>query len=200
MTPDPPTFTTRLLTKDTLADFERLFETRPAPDAFDCWCLFNHGTGPYPAEGRPSSEAAQESANRMQRQTLVERGLSHGVLVYVGEEPVGWCQFGPADELPRLDESANYRDATGGQGPRPAWRITCFTVDKRYRGQGVARTALQAALEAIRTNGGGLVEAYPAVGWDVPTQYMGTPSLFEKAGFEVVAPLGTSNVVMRKSL
>lgn len=183
-----------------MSDFERLFETRPAPDAFDCWCLFNHGTGPYPPEDRPSSTGAQEAANRLQRRTLVERGLSHGVLVYLGEEPVGWCQFGPADELPRLDESANYRKASGGRGPRPAWRITCFTVDKRYRGQGVARTALQAALEAIRTTGGGLVEAYPAVGWEAPTQYMGTPSLFEKAGFEVVAPLGTSNLVMRKTV
>ncbi len=181
-------------------DFERLFETRPAPDAFDCWCLFNHGIGPFPPEDRPPSQEAWVAANRLQRRALVERGLSHGVLVYVGDEPVGWCQFGPAEELPRFDASANYREATGGRGPRPAWRITCFTVDKRYRGQGVARTALQAALDAIRMSGGGVVEAYPATRWDTPGQYMGSRAMFEKEGFEVVAPFGTDNLVMRKML
>ncbi len=200
MTPDPPTLTTRLLTKDNLRDFERLFETRPAPDAFDCWCLFNHGTGPYPPVDRSSSQASREAANRWQRRTLVERGLSHGILVYAGEEPVGWCQFGPAEELPRFDESANYRAATEGRGPRPGWRITCFTVDKRYRGLGVARTALQAALETIHANRGGLVEAYPATRWDTPGQYMGSRAMFEKEGFQVVAPFGTDNLVMRKML
>lgn len=199
MTPDPPTLTIRSLTKDTLLDFERLFETRPSPDAFDCWCLYHHGHGPPVPEGRPSSAEAQE-ANRKERRTRVEGGLAHGILVYAGDEPVGWCQFGPVDELPRFDENPKYRKATVGRGPRPVWRITCFTVDKRYRGQGVARTALQAALDAIRANGGGLVEAYPVARWDAPAQYLGTRSMFEKAGFEVVAPFGTSNLVMRKTL
>lgn len=200
MTPDPPTLTTRSLTKDTLLDFERFFETRPAPEAFDCWCLYHHGHGPPVPEVRPLSTEALEAANRKDRRTLVERGLAHGILVYAGEEPVGWCQFGPVEELPRFDENPKYREATAGRGPRPVWRITCFTVDARYRGQGVARTALQAALDAIRANGGGLVEAYPATRSDAPGLYLGTRSMFEKAGFEAVAPFGTGNLVMRKTL
>lgn len=200
MTPGPPTLTTRLLTKDTLVDFERLFETRPAPDAFDCWCLYHHGSGPSPQEGPLPSSEAQGPTNREQRRTLVEQGLAHGILVYAGDVPVGWCQFGPVGELPRFDENPKYRTATAGRGPPPVWRITCFTVDARYRGQGVARTALQAALDVMRAKGGGLVEAYPADRWDAPAQYLGTRSMFEKAGFELVAPFGESNLVMRKTL
>ena len=200
MTLEPPSLTTRSLTKETLLDFERLFESRPAPEAFDCWCLYHHRHGPPAPEGGRSSPEEQEATNREERRTLVERSLAHGILVYAGNEPVGWCQFGPVEELPRFDENPKYREATAGRGSRPVWRITCFTVDARYRGQGVARTALQAALDAIRAAGGGLVEAYPATRSDAPGLYLGTRSMFEKAGIEVVAPFGTANLVMRKTL
>jgi len=33
---------------------------------------------------------------------------------------------------------------------RRLWRITCFIVDRKYRKRGVAKTALKAALEAIK--------------------------------------------------
>jgi len=45
------------------------------------------------------------------------------------------------------------------------WRVTCFVVDPRYRRQGVAGLALRAALDAIRRQGGGIVEAYPVACW-----------------------------------
>ncbi len=197
---DAPSFTTRPLSPDTLPDFERLFETRPAPEAFACWCLYHHGVGPDDPAEPQEAEEVPDAAKRQERRALVAHGLAHGILVYAGDAPVGWCQFGRAEELPRFDGNPKYREATAGRETRPVWRITCFTVDKRYRGQGVARTALQAALDAIRANGGGLVEAYPVVRWDAPAQYLGTRSMFENAGFEAVAPFGTNNLVMRKTL
>ncbi len=197
---EPPSLTTRPLTPDTLPDFERLFESRPAREALTCWCLYHHGIGPDNPEEPSGSEDRPSPEKRLARQALVERGLAHGILVYAGDEPVGWCQFGRSEELPRFDGNPKYREATAGRDPRPVWRITCFTVDPRFRGQGVARTALDAALDAIRANGGGLVEAYPVVRWDAPAQYLGPRSMFEKAGFEAVAPFGTNNLVMRKTL
>jgi len=80
------------------------------------------------------------------------------------------------------------------------WRITCFVVDKKYRERGVASAALKAALEAIRSKGGGLVEAYPIIRWGAYREYLGTVSMFQKEGFKIVAPFGKSNVVMRRKL
>ena len=67
--------------------------------------------------------------------------------------------------------------------------------------------ALKAALEAIRKRGGGLVEAYPIVPDSsvhetrLPTgNHFGTVSMFRKQGFEVVAPLGSTNVLMRRTV
>ncbi len=197
---EPSSLTTRPLTPDTLPDFERLFETRPAPEALTCWCLYHHGIGPDIPEEPSGSDEVPDSAKRLERRALVERDRAHGILVYAGDEPVGWCQFGRAEELPRFDRNPKYREATAGREDRPAWRITCFTVDPRFRGHGVARTALEAALDAIRARGGGLVEAYPVVRWDAPAQYLGTRSMFERAGFAAVAPFGTHNLVMRKTL
>jgi GNAT superfamily N-acetyltransferase len=43
------------------------------------------------------------------------------------------------------------------------WRIQCFYVDRRHRGQGVARAALEGAVEQIAGLGGGPVETISGV-------------------------------------
>jgi len=71
--------------------------------------------------------------------------------------------------------------------PRPDWRITCFCVDKKHRGQGIARAALEGALGQITAAGGGLVEAIPEVtaGREAPGRFLfsATVELFEQYGF-----------------
>lgn len=52
---------------------------------------------------------------------------------------VGWCQFGPAAELPRIKNRRAYEQ---GLVMPPDWRITCFFVDKAYRRSGVASVAM----------------------------------------------------------
>jgi GNAT superfamily N-acetyltransferase len=135
--------------------------------------------------------------NRRQKRALVEMGRSHGILVYLGGKPVVWCQYGPREELPRIDSDSKYRLPAAGDA-RKLWRITCFVVDKRHRKRGVATAALKAALTAIRDQGGGLVEAYPMRGFGSYRNWFGTVSMFRKEGFKVAAPFGKSNVVMRR--
>jgi ribosomal protein S18 acetylase RimI-like enzyme len=143
--------------------------------------------------------------NRQQKERLVKNGRAHGVIVYANRESVGWCQYGPREELPRMDNARNYRNLAPKDEKERLWRITCFVVDKNYRKSGVASTALEAALESIRKKGGGLVEAIPVRETDQGPGYMytGTVSMFEKMGFKVVGPFGTgrtSTVVMRRTI
>jgi GNAT superfamily N-acetyltransferase len=138
--------------------------------------------------------------NQAEKRALVEAGRAHGILVYDDSEPIGWCQFGPAEELPlpgaiRLDR----RIPPLGAGVR--WRITCFVTVVRRRRRGVASTALRSALEAIRERGGGLVEAYPTLTPHNPNwTHAGTMSLFEREGFAIVARPSEKYVVMQREV
>jgi len=158
-----------------------------------------------PENTRSRTRAEREVRNRRQKETLVKNGRAHGVIVYPNREPVGWCQYGPREELPRVDHSRNYRSLAPTGEKEKLWRITCFVVDKNYRKSGVASTALKAALESIRNKGGGLVEAISVSRTDQGPGYMytGTVSMFQKAGFKTVGPFGTgrtTTVVMRRTI
>jgi len=199
MAPDASEFSTRELTKATLPDFERLFEKHPAPGAYMCWCLYHHGVRYWAVSKGPQARAKKAARNRRQKRELVETGRSHGILVYSNGDPVGWCQYGSREELPRFDKRSTQGLAAKSDMKR-LWRITCFVVDTKYRRRGVASFALKAALEAIRKKGGGLVEAYPIVRWEAYTKYLGTVAMFQKEGFKVAAQFGNSNVVMRRRI
>lgn len=100
---------------------------------------------------------------------LVENGQAHGILVYAEDDPVGWCHFGRADELP-VPGAESVPDTTYARDPSTEWVITCFTTRMDHRRQGVATTALAAAVASIRRQGGGWVEAVPmAFPYDDPT-------------------------------
>lgn len=202
METNKPAYTTRELSKQTWPDFEKLFSQGNGWDF--CWCMHFQRPRSLPKNERLHSRAERGARNRQEKRELLARGGSHGILVYAKGEPVGWCQYGPQEELSRIDSSRKYRGLALEGGAERLWRITCFVVDKRHRKRGVASAALRAALKAIRNKGGGLVEAYPVARWEgsafgnVSTH--GTVSMFEKEGFQAVAPVGSSNVLMRRTV
>lgn len=129
--------------------------------------------------------------NRTEKEARVRAGRAHAALVYDAFACIGWCQFGPTDELPRIKRQRAYREDAS---ERPDWRITCFFVDKDYRRHGVASAALQGAMREIARLGGGTVESFPEAveGRSVAGSFLhnGTVSMFERHGFKRVRPLG----------
>lgn len=198
-------YTTKELSLETWPDFVKLFTRGNGWDF--CCCMHFHRPCSLPKSEWLPTRAERAVRNRRQKRKLVENGRSHGILVYATGEPVGWCQYGPQAELPRIDNSRKYRPLAPKTAER-LWRITCFAVLKPYRKRGVATAALQAALESIRKRGGGLIEAYPITRWQTRAfgneSTHGTATMFEKAGFKAVAPFGatrfSSHVLMRKSV
>jgi len=139
-----------------------------------CWCIGFH------------SDGGQKGINhRAAKEDRVRTGRAHAALVLDADGAAqGWCQYGSPAELPRIKRRREYeKDAP----PRPDWRITCFYVDKKHRGRGVARAALEGALDQIARAGGGLVEAMSEVttGREAPGRflYSATVELFEQYGF-----------------
>ncbi len=189
-------FTIRELSSRTFSDFEKI-----AAKQGGCWCMYYQRAKPIRLK---SSDPEWKKINRKDKRALVEKGQSHAVLVYDNETPVGWCQYGAKEELPRIDAGRGYRKVERPAGAEKLWRITCFFVDRDYRGKGVAKLALNAALESIKKQGGGIVEAYPVVSKKMAAvaewRWFGTPGMFKKEGFKTIAPLGTSGVLMRKTI
>jgi GNAT superfamily N-acetyltransferase len=189
-------FTTKELDLATYHDFEEL-----AFKEGDCWCI--HYQRPKPV-GRGLTTKEWGRINRRDKSALVKQGRSHAILVYDHRKPVGWCQYGPREELPRIDAGRNYKKVGGVGKETNLWRITCFFVDRKYRGKGVSKIALHAALESIREKGGGTVEAYPVVSKKMAAvpewRWFGTPGMFRREGFRAVAPLGTSGLLMRRKV
>lgn len=179
-------FTSRPLNDETWADFALLVEKHNGVWG-GCWCVAFH--------------AKPTGANRETKESLVRAGRAHAALVYDGDRAVGWCQFGPTAELPRIKHRRQYES---GLERTPDWRITCFFVDKDYRGQGVASVALRGALEQIASLGGGIVEAYPEEVVDRKTSsaflYTATITIFERQGFSRQRRLGMHHWVVEKTV
>jgi len=115
-----------------------------------CWCLGFH------EEGRPHGYTPEQ--RRALKETRVREGRAHAALVFDGEPCIGWCQFGPTEELPRIKHQRAYRD---GLRQLPDWRITCFFVGRTHRQRGVADAALAGAWAEVARLGGGTSRATP---------------------------------------
>ena len=193
-------YTTKELSEKTWPDFEQLFETHPGPGAYPCWCMYNHWCGSLDKADKLDSSVQRTLRNHREKRALVETGASHGILIYCQGQPVGWCQYGAAEELPRIESNPRYRMLVREAGTTRLWRITCFVTHRKYRHRGIARRALKAALEAIQNRGGGMVEAYPIRRWGAYAEYRGTLSMFKTEGFKIVAPIGRNNVLVRRAI
>ncbi len=193
----PSRLITKELSPETWTDFEKLFAKYGGVQG-GCWCVFYQRPRPPSRPGLTRAEGGE--ANRRDKEALVRQGRSHGILVYAGAVPIGWCQYGPREELPRIDAGRKYRKLALGNQRGRLWRITCFFVDNEFRRKGVARVALRAALATIRREGGGTVEAYPATHGRAVGIWFGTVAMFEAEGFRKVAAYGRSNILVRRTL
>ena len=189
-------YTTRELSARTFRDFAAL-----AVQQGECWCIFYQRPRPV---GRGLSAGQRSALNRKDKEALVVEKRSHAILVYDGKTPIGWCQYGRRDELPRIDARRTYRETPPADETETLWRITCFFVARSHRGKGIAKFALHAALESIRKQGGRTVEAFPVVSEKMAAvpewRWFGTVGMFRREGFKTVAPLGTSGVLVRKRI
>jgi ribosomal protein S18 acetylase RimI-like enzyme len=153
-----------------------------------------HGLPPAPRRRPYTAED-----NRAAKEDRVRAGTAHAALVYDGDDCVGWCQFGPPAELPRIKHKRSY-DRLSRQPPD--WRITCFFVAKTHRQAGVASAALEGALREIARLGGGTVQSSPEDVTDRSVSssflYNSTVSLFERHGFERTHRLGKNHWLVTK--
>ena len=182
---------TKLLTSETWPDFEILFEKHRGVRG-GCWCTFHQcSSGDY--------NKMTKDERRLYHQSRVIDGQSTGILLYEQHVTIGWCQFGPAKSFEQINRNRAYKALAISEQQDPIWRITCIFVDRDYRRRGLSEQLLIAALNAIRSKGGGIVESFPLVVPQVSgPQYTGSVDLYRRLGFAMVGMVGKSTALMRK--
>jgi hypothetical protein len=180
-------YTIRALDETTWDAFAALVEANNGVFG-GCWCLGFH----------PEDSKHLTPELRCERKhERVRAGTAHAALVFGGDDCLGWCQFGPPDEVPRIKNRAAYEK---GQSTPPDWRIVCHFVGKGHRRQGVASAALAGALDLIADLGGGTVEGYPEDAAAVPAGFLfnGALSTFERLGFTRERKIGKHRWVVTR--
>ena len=166
------------LTEDRWDDLAELFEQGGDPKW--CWCQF------YRVRGLDWSNSSAGD-NRERLATLTRDGPPPGLVGYLDGRAVGWVSLAPRPAYERL----THAKLLAPVDDKPVWSIVCFVVSRTARGQGVAKALLDGAIAWAKSQGATILEAYPSdvKGRKVPAAnlYHGSLSMFEDAGFEVVA-------------
>ncbi len=189
------TWETRPVTPDRFEDFADVVNRTRRVD--HCWCLSHRLTT---AEIERLGDGSRERAMRR----LCEGDHPPGVVTYRDGEPVGWCNIGPRAEITRLARSRLIRPVD----ELPVWSIVCVVVRAGHRREGVTAPLLEGAVAYAASHGAPAVEAYPVDPpgrMDVTMSFVGTKSMFERAGFRVLGTTdavasGMPRLVMRRDL
>lgn len=178
----------RPLTTATWSDLETLFGERGGYGG--CWCMFWRTT-------RAEFSRNQGQGNRSALKDLVEEGVPIGLLAYQGDHPVGWISVAPRHDYGSLNRSPVLRPVDD----QPVWSIVCLLIDRQHRGQRLTVELIRAAIRHVNNHGGRILEAYPTLprGRELApvSSYMGTPSMFEAAGFKLVARPSEARAIYR---
>lgn len=187
---------THPLTAERFDDFADV--VNPNRRATHCWCLSHRlRVREIDALGDGSREVAA-------RALASGAATSFGVVTYRDGVPVGWCHVAPRSEIPRLVASRLIRPVDD----LPVWSIVCLVVRAGHRRQGVTRHLVEGAVAHAASCGAPAVEAHPvdpAGRMDTTMAFVGTRSMFEASGFEVVGRTdavagGLPRLVMRRVL
>ena len=146
---------------------------------------------------RKDWESAKGAGNKRALRGIVEAGERPGILAYDGRAPVGWCAIAPREAYPVLGRSRVLKPVDD----QPVWSVSCLFVLKPFRRQGLSVRLLKEAVSFASRCGARIVEGYPVQ----PTMnktpdpfiWTGTPSAFQRAGFDEVLRRSKTRPIMR---
>ena len=160
-----------------------------------CWCMYYRESGKQTVP--PGKTLREVRKRRLKR--LAAADPPPGLIGYRGATPVGWISLAPRDQYAKLANSPVMKPVDD----RRVWSVICFVVPSEHRHQGVAAAMLEGAKAYARRKGARILEAYPI---DKPGRsnddwmWHGAKSMFDKAGFEVVARRKPHRPIVRLQL
>lgn len=178
------------LSPDTWPLFEALFEKHHGVRG-GCWCAYYlQSSSAFAKTDRQGHKAAHYDVLSRYHQT--------GLLMLKGDIAIGYAQYGLWELFERYKRNRVLRDEP--LPDLPLWRIACLFVDKHQRHQHLVRPMVNAVLDDIASQGGGIVEAFPFEFDKNPDkfQFNGSVPFYRSLGFEKVDHIGRHEVRLRK--
>ena len=168
-----------------------------------CWCQYwRMSAGEYGRYAKGPAWMRQVQLRRERLHHQVGDSPPPGMLAYLGQQMVGWCGFGPRQNMQRLERSRTIPKIDD----RPVWSIVCFFIRPGFRRRRIASRLLQEVVKYAQHSGVAGLEAYPVDHQgkriNANSAYVGTVSMFEAEGFRKVIEsdartAGLSRWVMR---
>jgi GNAT superfamily N-acetyltransferase len=168
---------------DRWADLTAFFEKHGNTNY--CWCM-RWRLKSLQFKQLPSVE------RRNQLASLVQANIPIGVLAYRQSKAVGWCSVAPRETYALLEGSTTLKRIDN----LPTWSVVCFFIHPGLRRQGLPVKLLQAAVSYAISQGAKIIEGYP-VEPDQSYRFMGSPSVFEQAGFHEVGKAKNGRRIVR---
>jgi GNAT superfamily N-acetyltransferase len=179
------------------ADMAVMFAPKD-PQSSVCWCL----SWRLSSQENRSLKGTQR-ADKVRE--LCARPLAPGVLAYIEGEVVGWAGIAPRAELHPFNTSRKIPHLDD----LPVWSLWCIRVRPGFRKRGITPALIDGAVDYARASGAPCVESYPAENdgqrVDLTMAFVGTRSMFERAGFSKAADTdsivgGFPRILMRRML
>ncbi len=162
------------MTPEHSSDWFDFFDNRAFADHEDwqgCYC-----TGPF----TPRLKEYQNTSRKRREYAawLLDKGIMRGYLAFDQGKVVGWCNVNNKSVFSKLkDVQTDEEDVVS---------ITCFMIQKDYRGKGIAQKFLDKIIEDAKTNHKKIIEAYPRLrSKTVFGNFRGPYSMYEKRGFKL---------------
>lgn len=176
------------LTIDSWKDFERLFGERGACGG--CWCM-------YWRLRNKDFENQKGSGNKNSMKKLVKNKEQIGIIMYLDNEPIGWCSVAPRNNFIRLENSRILKPIDD----ELVWSIVCFFIDKGYRRKGYSVKMLKEVIKITKEKGAKILEGYPndpkSDNMPAAFAWTGISSAFVNAGFKEEARRSETRPIMR---
>ncbi|OAP48365.1 acetyltransferase [Sinorhizobium americanum] len=184
------------VTRDLWPDFEMLFGPKGA--YCGCWCVALRL--PYKIRGTMSADDRKTYIRER-----IEADPPPGILGYCEGRPVAWVQVGPRHDVPQFNSPRTCSRPLEEREAEDAhvWAISCFFLSTPLRGKGLSHRMLAAAIDHARRGGAHCLDACPIDHTKQPKSvalYIGSTSIFDAAGFEMVACRKDGRPLMRLDL
>ena len=146
-----------------------------SPNWSGCYCRFYQTT--YDME---TWIARNPLDNRQEALEAIRSGTMKGYLAFDGDLCVGWCNANRLSAYPRMKAFWPL-----DLDPETCGATLCTVIHPDYRGQGLARRMLKAAVEGFHEAVFKSVLAFPVKSEAEPQKnYRGTPNMFLELGYQ----------------
>jgi GNAT superfamily N-acetyltransferase len=174
-------------------DFLSFFDSRAFadnPDWSECYCRC------FKTVGVAAWKAATAKVNRADAEREIKLGAMRGYLAYVDGTMRGWCAADSKLAYPML---ADFEGVMADDDERTA-SIVCLLVEASWRGKGIGRALVEAALAGEAARDHAWMEAYPRTAahrLSDSEAYPGPLGLYLSLGFEPLRIAGDRTILRR---